>query len=115
MKISSVERKILWAAIEDYAGLWELVWELASSCPEIPEPERKAVAERIVTELLEHGCIELYERHELGGREGLVPKGRWEELLSNELNWHEPAVGSTQVLVGATPFGEEVCAAEVGK
>lgn len=113
MRISSVERKILWAAIEDYAGLWELLWELATSCPEIAEPDRKPVAERVVRELLEHGCIELYERSGIGGRERRVPKARWNELLSNVANWREPSAESTEVLVGATEEGEEVYAAEV--
>jgi hypothetical protein len=113
MRISSVERKILWAAIEDYAGLWELIWELATSCPEIPEPDRRSVAERVVRELLSHNCIELYERSEIGGEERLVSRARWNELLSSDASWHEPSTESTEVLIGATPAGEEVYAAEV--
>jgi len=108
-----VERKILWAAIEDYAGLWELIWELATSCPEISEPQRRSVAERVVRDLLEHNCIELYERRGIGEKERLVPRARWDELLSNEANWREPSTKSTEVLIGATPAGEEVYAAEV--
>lgn len=115
MKISSVERKILWAAIEDYAGLWELIWELATSCPEVSELERRSVAQRVVRDLLEHNWIDLYERIEIGGKEQLVPRARWDELLSDEANWHEPSTESTEVLIGATPAGEEFYAAKTNR
>jgi hypothetical protein len=110
MTISAVERKILWAAIEDFAGLWELVWELATICPKVAEPDRRSVAERTVRDLLERSCIELYVRSEIGGNEQLVPRARWDQLLSNEANWLEPSTSSIEVLVGATGVGEKVYA-----
>lgn len=113
MKISPVERKVLWAAIEDYAGLWEIVWELTSSCPEVSESDRQSVAQRAVRDLLVRNCIELYERSEIGGKEQLVSRARWDELLSNEANWHEPSARSTEVLIGATSAGERLYAMEV--
>ncbi len=110
MNISPVERKVLWAAIEDFTGLWELVWEVASSCPEVSESDRQLVVQRAVRNLLTLNCLELYERFELGGKEQLVPSARWDELLSNQENWREPSAISTEVLVGATSTGERLYA-----
>jgi hypothetical protein len=110
MKISPMERKVLWAAIEDYVGLWEIIWELASSCPEIPESDRKSFAERAVRCLIARNCLQLYERSEIGGKEQLVSRARWDELLSDEANWGEPSSRSIEVLLGATNAGEKLYA-----
>ena len=107
-----MERKILWAAIEDYAGLWELVWELNTSFPQIPEIDRRSGAEAIVRSLLARGYVRLFERNRVGENEKLVPNERWEDLLRDEARWREPVGGATEILIAATDAGEEYYAAE---
>jgi hypothetical protein len=42
----------LWASIEDYFGLWEVVWELKSEPLNVPDDECLETAQRIVRRLL---------------------------------------------------------------
>ena len=109
--MSTEENRILWASIEDYTGLWELVWGLSADYPHMSEAGRRAVAERIVRDLLARGCIELYERqHQVSGNEELVPKERRDDLLRDQANWREPSSESVELLVAATDFGERLYA-----
>ena len=57
---SEIEREILAAACEDYTGLYEIIWALNTSHPEIGESEKIAAAATAVQSLLERGLIELF-------------------------------------------------------
>lgn len=105
--MNSAERRVLWASIEDYAGLWELVWELKADHPLLSEAERRIIAERIVRELLARDCLLVYERR-MPGSEKLVPKELWDTVLRKEENWSEPTGTSIEVLVAATAEGEQL-------
>jgi hypothetical protein len=50
--LSAETKATLWASIEDYFGLWEVVWELKSEPLKEPDDECLETAQRIVRRLL---------------------------------------------------------------
>ncbi|HEX5495988.1 MAG TPA: hypothetical protein VFX70_15575 [Mycobacteriales bacterium] len=104
--IETEARAILWLAIEDFAGLWEVVWQLRSITPEAQEPELRESARRIVSDLLRRGWVNLYECQEPYGEMRKVPSADAAGLLARETYWSEPAADAVSIRVGATTSGE---------
>lgn len=104
--IETEARAILWLAIEDFAGLWEVVWQLRSIRPETPEPGLRESAVEIVTDFLRRGWIDLYKCQEPYGELRKIPSGDAASLLAQEASWNEPSADSISIRVGATPSGE---------
>lgn len=97
---------MLWAAIEDYAGLWELVWELNSI--ELPEGQEPASpARRVVRDSLERGWIALYRCQEPYGEMTPVAADSAVQLLDDDRNWAEPEKDTISVRVHATEAGAQ--------
>jgi hypothetical protein len=101
-----VERTILWAAIEDYVGLWELPWELASSNPDIPETQRRRVAQEAVQSLLRQQLVLLCRGTQFAGEQRPVGSDEVESILSDSSNWTLDIPQDTHFRLGATKAGE---------
>ena len=52
MSVSGTHRTALWLAIEDYSGLWEVVWELRKLRPDASEAELRRDAAHAVSALV---------------------------------------------------------------
>ncbi|HEB59624.1 MAG TPA: hypothetical protein ENJ01_10400 [Gammaproteobacteria bacterium] len=106
--IEEILKTLLWACIEDYAGLWELLWEVNSKVPGMSEFERKRLALQATQFLLEKGFIRLFRCNEpygdLSELEMYVARG----ALHEERNWDAPEVDGISIRVGATEEGEEL-------
>ena len=59
--LAEIEKEILSLACEDYFGLYEIIWEVSKSNPEIGESEKILVAATAVQSLLNQGLIQLYD------------------------------------------------------
>lgn len=100
------KRTLLWAAIEDYSGLWEAVWELRSVHPEMSTKSLEATARGILEELLREGNIDLYWCQEPYGDMTLVPESEAAGLLAADEAFADPAEDALSVRFSATPSGE---------
>jgi hypothetical protein len=103
---TEVIRALLWLAIEDYAGLWEAVWELNTQRPELPKSDNRLAAEGTLRELLEAGHITLFRSRE--PYEDVVPisADESESVFASDASWTEPTPHGTSIRFGATPSGE---------
>lgn len=102
----NIKKKILWAAIENYAGLWELCWELASEFPENSISENRNAVQKILLELLTRKFIALY-RHQWGSESYIIINES--EVLNSlfaDANWEPPEIGQACIVVSATELGE---------
>jgi len=99
---------LLWAGIEDYAGLWEAVWELNSLRPQVPESENRLSAERLVRELLKEGHVRLFESREPYEALTPLPANEIDLVLGKPQSWAEPAPNGVSIRFGTTPSGEGV-------
>ena len=101
-------RTILGAGVEDYAGLWEAVWELRSVHPEQTTESLVATAREILMSLLSAHQIELYWCQEPYGDTTLIPDGEAPGLLNAPGAFDEPTEDAISVRFSATPAGEDL-------
>ena len=105
--IESSKKILLWACVEDYAGLWELRWEINSKFPDLPEPERKRLSIETVLLLLGAGLIKLYRCQEPYGELSELDTNKARIVLSEEKYWEAPESNSVSIRAGATEEGEK--------
>lgn len=101
-------RTILGAGVEDYAGLWEAVWELRSVHPEQTTESLVVTAREILMSLLSAHHIELYWCQEPYGDMSLIPDVEARELLTASGVFDEPTEDAISVRFSATPAGEDL-------
>lgn len=99
--------KILWSTIEDYVGLWEILWELNSVLPENGQEENKERAKKILRCFLEQELVTFYmnkwgkdELEELQFQEAL-------KILDKEKYWNAPEINEVCIKIGNTEKGEK--------
>ena len=105
MTDDQVLRALLWLAIEDYAGLWETVWELNGADP-APADEHLAAARRAVPQMLDRGWISVHRSVEPDGELTELSDAEARLALADDRSWSEPTTGSTSIRISATPDGE---------
>jgi len=104
--IAELAKILLWACIEDYAGLWELLWEVNSKFPEYSESERKHLSLEVAKLLLERGGIKLYRCQESYGNLSELDLESARAVLNGESNWEAPDFEGISIRAGATKKGE---------
>ena len=102
MSLQMLEEKILWAAIEDYAGLYEVIWEFGNEIPPIPFDKIQTT----VLSLLHQGYIELFKCEEPYGEVTKINDGCI-DILSDKKNWDPPELYAISIKVSATESGEK--------
>lgn len=104
--ITEIARTLLWACIEDYAGLWELLWEVNSKFPMFSDEERKRGSLEAMQLLLDRGLIKLYRCKEPYGDLSELDADAVRGALSEEDNWKAPEFRDVSIRAGATKDGE---------
>ena len=99
--------KILWSTIEDFVGLWEILWELNSILPENSQEQNHDILKKILKYFLEQGLIRIYVSK--WGNDELEAKDFSEaiNLIENEKFWNAPAINDLCVKIGNTEKGEK--------
>ncbi|OKI21591.1 hypothetical protein A6A25_09910 [Saccharothrix sp. CB00851] len=97
----------LWQAIEDYSGLWEVVWELNTLHPDGSARFHGDLARAAVDDLVRRDWVELFHSQEPDvGLEKVRPEDV-PRVLADPANWEEPARDGRCVRMSATPAGED--------
>jgi len=98
--------KLLWSTIEDYAGLWELNWEV-NSILEKDYTCNMELTKKILLHLLQIGLIKLYFNK--WGEDQIQEIRRQEaiEVLENEEYWSPPKLNDLCIKTGSTKKGEK--------
>lgn len=97
---------LLWACIEDYAGLWELLWEVNSKFPELTDAEKKCMSLEALQLLIEKDFIRLYRCKEPYGKLSELEASVALVALTKEKNWVAPELADVSIRAGATQKGE---------
>lgn len=97
-------KAILWAAIEDYNGLWEIPWELNS----IDEKYPSALPLNIAKILLKEELINLYYCQEPYGEMTLISSLEVQKVLLDIKYWEAPLEDSISIRFSATEKGEKL-------
>lgn len=107
-KMIEFMKVLLWACIEDYAGLWELHWEVNSKFPDLTEEERKRILIEAVSFLISNGLVKLHRCDEPYGDLSELDLEAAFSALSEEKNWEAPDTSDVSIRAGATKRGEEL-------
>lgn len=83
-----VERVIKEMMVDDYYGLWEIVWALNHEFPGEGRAEKRKFGEAAVRKLLDEGALEVYRGSEFKGEQYLVGPDRLDESLADA--WWDP-------------------------
>ena len=101
------ERAILWLAIEDFSGMWEVVWQLRALRPQDSDVELNERAKNVLSRLLQRGWVDLYHCEEPYGKLSRIPSGETESILGDASAWEEPQAGEISKRIGATAEGRK--------
>jgi len=101
-----ISKVVLWATIEDYVGLWELLWEVNTQFSDIPEEQRKQALLEVLQQLLNKDLINLYSCKEPYGEVSILDKSIAYAALTEEKNWQAPDLTDISIRAGATEKGE---------
>lgn len=102
-----LERIILWACIEDYAGLWEILWEINSIELKKDNQDIKEEITYIISDFLDRGILNGYLCTEPYGDLKKINLKNTTSLLSAKSSWEVPENGEDAVRFSASSFGEE--------
>lgn len=96
---------LLWASIEDYVGLWELLWEIDSASSNDLEAN-KGSAKKFLLYSLNTNLIKCY--YNRWGNDQIQEIGRQEaiEIIEGDRFWLAPELGDLCVKLGSTEKGE---------
>lgn len=99
---------LLWACIEDYAGIWELLWEINSKFPELPRSERRRVTFEVIQLLLHNNFVKLYRCKEPYGDLSELDTDAAHLALKEDKNWEPPAIDGVSIRAEATEKGKDL-------
>lgn len=100
------EKALLWAAVEDYAGLWTAPWELRALHPDATDGDLQARSREILQRYLSEGLIRLYTCQEPDGEPMVMDDAVAMDLLDSDAAWLVPGDDWLANQFSATPLGE---------
>jgi hypothetical protein len=101
-----VEREVIDAAQTDFTGLYEVLWRLNVTMPDVRATDRQQLAEEAVRSLLLRGLIDVYRRaNGTVGAEVRLDAGDAVALLATAHAWRAPSGGSDEILFATTADG----------
>ena len=102
MDQSKVERVALLQAIEDYSGLWEILWELNGLDPDGQEKAHIGQATVAIKRLARDGYVEVFYCQEPYGEMVRVEDEELTNALGDIRMWRGPEPDARSVLISAT-------------
>jgi hypothetical protein len=102
----NLQRTILDLAVEDYTGLWELVWRVRTVSPSRSEDEARSEAMRTTRQLIEEGLLDLYSGISFTGEQERLDSSDARAVLDNVENWAAAESGAPHYRIAATIAGE---------
>ena len=100
--------KVLWATIEDYCGLWELVWEINTLGSNNSSRGSQQIALQCVLYLLSRDLLKLFYCQEpYGEMIEIVREDSYADLLKDPKIWEPPLPEARSIRVSATESGEK--------
>lgn len=105
--MKDVAYKILWSTIEDYVGLWEILWELNSLFPENGQKENQVRAKQILKHFLEQNLVTFYMSTWGSDKLTELQFKEASKMLNGEKYWQAPQKNEQCIKIGNTEKGEK--------
>jgi hypothetical protein len=72
-------------------GLWEAVWLLRTTSPELGDEELPCLAREALSELLAEGLVKLVYFNDLTNEPTPIPDEQAQSLMADQASWQPPA------------------------
>jgi len=99
--------KILWSTIEDFVGLWEILWELNSVLTDKSQEENQEIAKKILRYFLEQNLITFYVSKWGSDKLEELDFGEALKLIEDKKYWNAPSINELCIKIGNTEKGEK--------
>jgi hypothetical protein len=99
-----LEQEVLELAREDYYGLYEIIWILNSSQPEISRKEKIRIADGVVRLLIDKGFIDLFSSEWKTQSHKAILQKDYQKFLADDAAWQP---GDNYISFTATKAGEK--------
>ena len=106
MNRDSITRAILGDGVEDYTGLWEVLWGLRKQFDLQSDLQIRARVEPVMRNLLHEGLIAIYEGTTYDGDEKRLSAEQAVAALGDFDSWNEPEPNERHKRYVATEKGE---------
>jgi hypothetical protein len=106
MTPTELRRALLDLAVDDYTGLWEVLWLCQGKLPDADLQQTLVLARCLVKEMLRDGSLQLYLGSSFTGDERQVLGDDRSHLLESDIYWNEPLAEYPHLRVVATEQGE---------
>ena len=106
--IKKIIERIIVLAVEDYSGLWEVIWEINSSFPELSKNDKLSKAKKAIKILKDAGWVAFYYCSEPYGELTPIQARKIDQIIENDLSW-EPihqVEGVRSIRITTTDKGE---------
>lgn len=105
--MNKIAYRILWSSIEDYVGLWEVLWELNTDSSGASNEENRETIKIILRYLLENNLVIAYLSK--WGSDELEAKNTIAalNLLDEQRFWSAPELNEICLKIGSTQKGEK--------
>ena len=101
------KRAVLWAIIEDYCGLFDILREVSTQITDVSKTECHRIATQIVSELLLEDYAELYICSHINESTSPVVKVQAITIIADPASWNAPSsIDKTYYCLSATSQGE---------
>jgi hypothetical protein len=103
-----IELEVLTEACEDVHYLWEIIWSLRGSAPELSEGDRKRLAIAALLKLIDEDLISVLhytpEKHELNP----VDKDQAKRIITSPSSWRRRPIKNPTPAFIATDKGQAI-------
>jgi hypothetical protein len=115
LKTPDITPVVIDMAVEDWTGLWEVIWHLNTDYPELAPEQKEQTADHAIRDLLARGLIRLVNFEEIGNEEQAIPGEDTDHVLQQHRNWLPPAIPfSKHVRFVATEAGIKIWRQNMG-
>jgi len=83
--------KILSDGCDDYTGLYETIWALNTSHPNVKQEVKVAAAQRAISMLVDREFVTLYRTGWAGSTYEAIPSSECESIIQAPDSWEPPA------------------------
>ena len=105
--MKEIAYKILWSTIEDYVGLWEILWELNSVLTQNSSKENQDKARMILSYFLEQKLVVFYKNKWGSDEIEIFHIHEATKFLQDEKYWQAPELHELCIKIGSTEKGEK--------
>lgn len=109
MDRKDILRPILWATIEDFVGLWDILWEVNTILPNEDKNLNKSKIKKILKCYFKRELINFYSGV-WGENDSFIELDYKDALkmLDQQKYWTGPSIHSTYLAISSTEKGEKV-------